>query len=391
MRKALFLLATLAIVSCQKPTVDYAVVSGKILNYNYDKIFLISVNNATVSKIQLNKDGSFSDTLKVTPQQHILKLRNSRKEVTIYVKKGSNVNIEFDANNFLNTLAVTGTDQVISSYLKAKLEQEHSLLGEKFDFFKNNDEVAFKEKSAKLKSQLVKLINSMSDLPVAFKAYELRNIQYEYLNRLLSYESSHRILAGLSEFNVSEGFLDELERLDYNNSEDFKNSDAYFSLIQNHLSSETRKLKKTKSLNSATAQIEAFKNIESIEIRNFFLYDYGSRKIDYMLESAKAYYDANMQVSTNDQYKKEIHDLYTKRTKQFAKGSPSPKFENYVNYAGGTTSLDDLKGKYLWYNFNGYLVLKTYISNNSSKYSLLLDKRGTLCCPPILPFFLSHL
>lgn len=29
-------------------------------------------------------------------------------------------------------------------------------------------------------------------------------------------------------------------------------------------------------------------------------------------------------------------------------GSPSPSFENYINYAGGTTSLSDLKGKYVY-------------------------------------------
>ena len=34
--------------------------------------------------------------------------------------------------------------------------------------------------------------------------------------------------------------------------------------------------------------------------------------------------------------------------KELPKGSPSPVFENYENYAGGTTSLSDLKGKYVY-------------------------------------------
>lgn len=33
---------------------------------------------------------------------------------------------------------------------------------------------------------------------------------------------------------------------------------------------------------------------------------------------------------------------------QFPVGSPSPTFENYENHAGGTTSLEDLKGKYVY-------------------------------------------
>ena len=33
---------------------------------------------------------------------------------------------------------------------------------------------------------------------------------------------------------------------------------------------------------------------------------------------------------------------------KFAKGSPSPKFFNYENYKGGSNSLDDYKGKYVY-------------------------------------------
>lgn len=34
----------------------------------------------------------------------------------------------------------------------------------------------------------------------------------------------------------------------------------------------------------------------------------------------------------------------------FPKGSPSPSFENYENFAGGTMSLSDLKGKYVYFD-----------------------------------------
>lgn len=38
------------------------------------------------------------------------------------------------------------------------------------------------------------------------------------------------------------------------------------------------------------------------------------------------------------------HEMLTK----YAKGNPSPKFVNYENYKGGKTSLDDLKGKFVY-------------------------------------------
>lgn len=56
-------------------------------------------------------------------------------------------------------------------------------------------------------------------------------------------------------------------------------------------------------------------------------------------------FESNMLTSYGKQ--KEYLDA---RAKQFAKfiGNPSPTFENYENYKGGETSLDDLKGKYVY-------------------------------------------
>ncbi len=46
-------------------------------------------------------------------------------------------------------------------------------------------------------------------------------------------------------------------------------------------------------------------------------------------------------------YKNYLAETVTLKT-LLAKGSPSPAFENYENYKGGTTSLSDLKGKYVY-------------------------------------------
>lgn len=48
-----------------------------------------------------------------------------------------------------------------------------------------------------------------------------------------------------------------------------------------------------------------------------------------------------------DYLKKNYESKYASLIK-FSKGKPSPKFTNLENYKGGTTSLDDLKGKYVY-------------------------------------------
>lgn len=56
--------------------------------------------------------------------------------------------------------------------------------------------------------------------------------------------------------------------------------------------------------------------------------------------------DKNVEGSAN-QLKQYMEKKITTRA-AFPKGTPSPTFSNYENYAGGTTSLSDLKGKYVY-------------------------------------------
>lgn len=53
-----------------------------------------------------------------------------------------------------------------------------------------------------------------------------------------------------------------------------------------------------------------------------------------------------MKLSTDESYKAKLTEKYNK-LKLIVKGKPSPKF-NFENHKGGTTSLDDLKGKYVY-------------------------------------------
>ena len=53
---------------------------------------------------------------------------------------------------------------------------------------------------------------------------------------------------------------------------------------------------------------------------------------------------ANQQTAQMMNY---FNDTFAKN-KTFAKGAPSPKFENYINYKGGKNSLDSFKGKFVY-------------------------------------------
>ncbi|AJR02351.1 TlpA family protein disulfide reductase [Siansivirga zeaxanthinifaciens] len=76
------------------------------------------------------------------------------------------------------------------------------------------------------------------------------------------------------------------------------------------------------------------------------LYKHAKYGITYT-SCLEPYYQEFIAGSTNAEHVKEITDSYNV-LKTVAPGQPSPKFVNYENNAGGTTSLDDLKGKYVY-------------------------------------------
>jgi thiol-disulfide isomerase/thioredoxin len=54
-----------------------------------------------------------------------------------------------------------------------------------------------------------------------------------------------------------------------------------------------------------------------------------------------------MVLSSDDEFKATLKEKYNK-VKSLAKGMPSPVFTAYKNHKGGTNSLNDLKGKYVY-------------------------------------------
>ncbi|MCF6349291.1 MAG: TlpA family protein disulfide reductase [Flavobacteriaceae bacterium] len=102
-------------------------------------------------------------------------------------------------------------------------------------------------------------------------------------------------------------------------------------------------------------QEETFTNVNDLYIldKPEFLTALENKKADFV--SLKGQYkDLDSTLTVNDSKDTEglfkfLAGRYDKMSKMAKlKGKPSPKFVNYENHKGGTTSLDDLKGKYVY-------------------------------------------
>lgn len=228
MKKLIYALAiALVFVSCEeKAPKDYVTISGTLLNKKPGLDSLFIIKTPYKKGIKVEKDGTFSDTLKAEADKYFFYYETSFDQMSpIYIKDGYDLQINFDNKDFINTLTFTGKGAEASTYL------------------------------TKMQKKVIHLIKNPID-----------NLEPEAFEQKLT------------------AFIDNL----------------------NHL------LENTKGLDETLISLQT-EEIQRIENLNKKLY----RKDEYMATS-------------------------------LAKGKPSPKFVNYENYAGGTTSLDDFKGKFVY-------------------------------------------
>ncbi|MEC3908159.1 TlpA disulfide reductase family protein [Tamlana sp. 2201CG12-4] len=344
MKKLLLIAFTIAIVACkEEPKVDYAIVSGKITNKPAGDISINTFDRSFTEKLEIAPDGTFKDT--IIPEQHAYVLYDGKNPVFLHLEPGYNLNISYDSQDFEKSLIISGNGSQTSNYIIAKRKNERELIGNNAETYVLNEE-EFKAKFQDIKKSNENLLNSFNDLSADFKTREKRDLHYSYLAKLSEYEMAYRYFTKDQQFKVSDDFLNEFDGFDFTNEEDFKLLNNYKSLVTNHYTKAANQLATEESLERGIAFIKTVSDVKSESIKNALLYNFAANSMGYS-KDIDAFYKSFLENSTNDKNNELITEKYNKLT-AIAKGKPSPKFVNYENYKGGTTSLDDLKGKYVY-------------------------------------------
>jgi len=369
MKKIWLLIAAVAILSCKnEKETNFTVFSGKITNNRGSEItFKKPYNKEFNETIKLARDGSFLDTLLI--ETGIYTFQYGRNRTGIFVEAGSNLVINFDSNNFENTLTFYGKGSEISTYLFQKQNTEKKLLGEINSIY-ILDEASYVSKLKEIKDTLEKLVSSSKGISNDFEEKEKRNLNYTYLVRLNNYQMFHSHYAKDPGFKTSDGFLKGLEEIKYDNEEDFLYSTDYRNLATSYYRKQASELARKEKIDNDIAFIKVVGALEKNTMKNDLIYE----RIKYAFtttEDLEGLYKQFMATSTDEAHKKEITESYNK-FKTVVKGQPSPKFNNYENFAGKTTSLDDLKGNYVFIN-----VWATWSSPNLREMTFLKELETT--------------
>lgn len=336
---AIFAIALL--VSCKtEKKVDYALLSGKITNPNGPNLFIINGLGEKQKEISVEKDGTFKDTIFNVDGYY--NLNDGRETTAIYLKNGYNLTLNLDTKEFDETITYTGEGEKPNNYLAHKFMANEKDLGAPKELYAL-EEADFLKKVNDFKAGLE---DKLKELPNDFKAAEKKVLTYENAIKLSQYEGYHQFLTKKNDFKVSENFPNPTEGISLDNEEDFENIQSYQQLVSNNFFSKIRtKVSETKKPFQEVA-IEEIKSIKKGKIQAKLLEFLSSSVRGTSPEDVKLY-DAIMELSTDDKLKDKLKKEMEAH-KKLAKGNASPTFENYENYKGGTSSLKDFEGKYVY-------------------------------------------
>lgn len=346
MKKNLILVALLTmLVSCKpEKQTDYVIISGQIENLVTKKITIYSQFDTSEKKeIVVAEDGTFRDTLKMNSD--FLLLREDKNITDFYAPNGSDVTIYYDSKNKDASITLAGSRVAINSYLFNKNKESKTVAGDQKEMFLKSEK-EFKTHVLKIKTTEEDLLFKSTGIPEDFKNNEKKNINYSYLATLQNYESYHGYYIKDRSFKTSENFLSELKGLELEDETDFIFSISYRALVSAILRNASEDLVAKDSLESDVAYLETVATVKNEVIKNKLVYDAARFGITYT-DNLKAYYQLFSKNSTNEDNNKKIAESYHKLN-ALAAGNPSPLFTNYENNAGGTNSLIDLKGTYVY-------------------------------------------
>ncbi|TGV03099.1 TlpA family protein disulfide reductase [Flavivirga rizhaonensis] len=345
MKKHIILLLILTVLwSCKKEIpVDYVILTGNINNTKGGELKISSINGFKKT-INVKDTGTFSDTLYIL-ENGLYNLQFNNIGVTPYLSKGASVHLDVDAKQHTSTLKLSGDHAELNNYFAYRAGKEYDFVMNREANY-NMDEDAFVAKTDAFQKDLETRLEAVENIPEGLKAKELRAINYSRLTKKEIYERMYNFLNKVRDFKVSEGFKKELSEISLDNTEDYLYSPDYRQMISLDAMAKMAYYAQKDSLHYYEAQVKAVSEIKNEVIRNGELYKNVSK---FLTRSNNKEKDLNdfLEISTNENHKASVKALY-EFLKVLDAGQPSPKFENYENYTGGTTSLSDLKGKYVY-------------------------------------------
>jgi len=320
--------------------VDYAVLSGKVSSVDAkgeNQKLLLLQNDQVVKEIPVQADGTFRDTIREIGDNHFYYLvENPAVQTPLYLANGTNM--ELTLNEEVSKTMVSGSQTKQTQYLIERNSfindringADSNLFGQKPQEFKENVKAFFAELDKKLKAY---------GFDEEFVKNQEKWTNYKFVEYLTIFPTYHRYTSG-DEAILPDDFYAERDGIDYDNAEEFRTIDTYRDLVRSKFYTIINNPNDAENIKKFISEVNALKsdNIRADLAKGTFQLISPSSTVNKEIID---FINKNVTDEKVKEAAKKAYDVATKLTS----GSPSPKFSNYENFNGGTTSLDDFKGK----------------------------------------------
>lgn len=230
---------------------DYAIISGKIANYDNELIGVAHGEKFVKELFNADKNGVFQDTIyQLGNKEYSLFIGKNR--IPVFLQKGTNISIEFAENQVVK---VSGNDAKSTEYLISRDEflagkiDASGVFAQRPDEFKTNVEVIFSELREKLTN---------SGLDKKFTENQQKWLDYRFIQYLNGYLENNKYLTG-NEQTLPDGFFAEAEKINMDNMEDYENMSNYEDIVRQHFLKMIQDPNDTKQVQALFKELDAVK------------------------------------------------------------------------------------------------------------------------------------
>lgn len=343
MKQLAILLLTLALFSCeQEKEQTYSVLNGTIENNSAEKVVLRGTDFEV--ELPVSPEGKFSDTLQLK-NNGFYQLYVGRERTEVYLEKGQNLSVNLNTAEFDESLKYSGDLAGPNNFLAQKYLWNEQNVDFKELFLLSEED--FKKKLDANQKTVDSLYATHKIQIESFKKMVGEEGKYAKASMIENYQSGHRYYSDDAAYQVSPDFYESQKDINFKDTLAFRNSTSYQNLLTVHFN----RLVSQEAADGGEADhtLLFLKKVDASlpdgyakdEVMTSYL-QYGLKPDKNLNEAYEIYKNSNPNPENLAKLTERYNQLNT-----ITEGKPSPTF-NYENHKGGTTSLEDLKGKYVY-------------------------------------------
>ncbi len=322
---------------------DTFTLSGTIKNV--EKVDSIRVRGFNFDEKIAFQDSVFSSELDLNTGFYQVFVGDNRFRMYFDKDAGANMTINADAKDFKNSLSFDGNSKAANSYLQDKAKGVDTLYANVME----NLKVGETEFLDRIKTKEEKTLAFLNSSPVAevFKQSETKNIQYKTVYDINTYIQYHAKYSDEKDYVASDAIKTFINNVNWDSGDDLNTSPNYRSALSDNFSNFIYKDYKEGETDVHARFFEYIGGKQNQDIKNYVVKEFFNYVMSIGDERNDDTYAKLVEISSDDEFKKKMAKKYSKM-QSLAAGQNSPTFTNYENHSGGTTSLGDLKGKYVY-------------------------------------------